>query len=105
MAEPVEGRRQVRVENPPAVRVTTRNRAEDRLDRVMAAAARPKAVGPRFEPRLPLGFQGTEDDSLQGSVRDDGDGRFILPLLSWRVGIFLFLGIWVLLWEEHGSRY
>jgi hypothetical protein len=60
-----ECRRQVGVEHPPAVRVTPDHRAEDRLDRVMAAAGRPKAVGPRFEPRLPLGFQRTEDD---GSV-------------------------------------
>ena len=32
-------------------------RRVDRLDRVVAAAARPEPVGPRLEPRLPLGLQ------------------------------------------------
>jgi len=41
-----------------AVRVAPTNRAEDRLDRVMAAAARPKAIGLRFKPRPPTRVPG-----------------------------------------------
>ena len=37
---------------------------EDRLDRVVATAARPEPVGPRLEPRLPLGFQRVDDPCL-----------------------------------------
>ena len=36
-------------------------RVEDGLDRVVAATARPKSVGLRLEPRLPLGFQRVDD--------------------------------------------
>ena len=55
------------------MRVAPGHRAEDRLDRIMTTAARPKAIGLRFEPCLPLRLQSTEDKSLQGPVRDDGN--------------------------------
>ena len=81
MIDSVECRRQIGVEYPPAVRVAPGHRAEDRLDRVMAATARPKAVGLRFEPRLPLRLQRTEDEGLQGPVRDDGNAeRALTPV-------------------------
>ena len=45
----------------------------DGLDRVMAATARPKPIGPRLEPCLPLGLQRAHDTRLQHAVEDHGD--------------------------------
>jgi hypothetical protein len=78
VVDPVERRRQIGVEDPPAVRVAARYRAEDRLDRIVAAAARAEAVGLRLEPRFPLRFQRAQDNSLEGSVPDHRDGGFIV---------------------------
>ena len=57
MVDPVERRRQVRVEYPPPGRVGALADLVDGLDRVMAATAGPEPVGPRLEPGLPLGLQ------------------------------------------------
>ena len=48
---------------------------EDRLDRVVAATARPESVRPRLEPGLPLGFQRAERQRLKAPVRDHGNSE------------------------------
>ncbi len=76
MIDPVERRRQVRVEHPPAVWVGTAaalTHLEDRLDRVVAATAGPKAIGLRFEPCLPLRLQRVDHASLQHAIDDHRD--------------------------------
>ena len=74
-------------------------------DRIVRTAARAEPVRARLEVRLEDGLEHELEGSLDYPVANGRDGRFILPLLSWRVGIFLFPGVLVLLWEEHGSRY
>lgn len=64
----VECRCQVRVEYPLPVRVAALAGQKDRLDRIVAASARPVSVGSRLEPRLLLRLQRVERDSLQSSV-------------------------------------
>jgi hypothetical protein len=49
MIDSVERRRQIRVEHPLPLGVHTPCDVEDSLDRVMAATARPKPIGPRLE--------------------------------------------------------
>ena len=91
MIDPVERRCQVRVEHPPPSRaraIAALGCLEDSLDRVMAAAAGPEAIRPRLEPRLPLWLQRIGRPRLLRAVGDDRDGRFILPLLQPRVGMF-----------------
>lgn len=56
MINAVDRRRQIRFERPPSPGVGTPGDVEDGLDRVVAATARPKPVGLRFEPCFPLGF-------------------------------------------------
>ena len=68
VADEVERGRQICVQHPPAFRVWALGRLVDRRDRVMAATAGPKSVGPRLEPCLPLGLQRVHDPSLMGSV-------------------------------------
>ena len=87
VADPVERRCQVRVEYPPAGRAGALGNLVDGLDRVVAAAARPKAIRPRLEPRFPLRLQCTGHPRLLHAVGDHRDGRFILPLLQPRVGM------------------
>ena len=48
----------------------------------MAAAARSKPIGPRLEPRLPLGLQRVHDPSLVDSVENHGDDGIKLHLLQ-----------------------
>ena len=57
MIDSVERLCQVGVKAPLAARVGTPRHLEDGLDRVMTTSARPKPIGLRFEPRLPLGLQ------------------------------------------------
>ena len=66
----VERRRQVGVKNPHPLGARPLADGVDRLDRVMAASARPEPVRTRFEPGLPLGFQRVTDPSLVASVHD-----------------------------------
>jgi hypothetical protein len=53
----VEGPGQIRVQDPSTLAAIAAQRLEDDLDRVMAAPTRPKPVGSRLEPGLPLGLQ------------------------------------------------
>jgi len=46
VVDSVERRCQIGVEDPPAVRVAARYRAEDRLDRIVAAAVQDSAGAP-----------------------------------------------------------
>ena len=71
--EHVERLRQVRVQRPQTFRALALDDFVDRSNRVMAAAARPKPVGPRLEPRFPLGLQRTRDPCLMAAVEDDGN--------------------------------
>ena len=71
----VERRCQVCVEHPSPPRVFAPGGLVDGLDRVMAATAGPKPVGPRLEPRLPLGLQRVRDHRLMGSVEDHGNSE------------------------------
>ena len=57
VADPVKRPGQIRVQHPQSSWGSALGDLKDRLDRVMAATARPKSVGPRLEPRLPLGLQ------------------------------------------------
>ena len=69
----VERRRQIRVEHPLALRAFALRNLVDRCDRVMAATTGPKPIGPRLEPRLPLGLQRAHDPRLLRTVEDHGD--------------------------------
>ena len=75
MVEPVECRRQVGVEHPQTLRVGAARRRVDGHDRVVAATARPKPVGLRLEPGLPLGFQRVDRQGLQAPVGDHGNSE------------------------------
>src|SRR5664280_3551090 len=81
MIDPVERRRQVRVQHPLPLGVCTPRDMEDGVDRVMATPARPEPVGPWLESGFPLGFQRVDHASLQHAINDDGDGAFILRSL------------------------
>ena len=61
VGDAVERPGQICVEHPPSLRALAARCAVDRVDRVMAAAAGPKPVGPRLEPGLPLGLQRVDD--------------------------------------------
>src|SRR5258705_4755954 len=70
--------------------------------RGMAPPPFPEPVRPVREGRLVIRLQQEADhvaDELAGPV---WDGRFILPLLSWRLWIFLLPGVYGLLLVEHG---
>src|SRR5215211_5551303 len=73
MVDPVECRRQVRVEDPHPFGPLALAGGVDRLDRVMAATAGPKPVGSRLEPCLPLRLQRIDRDRLPSAV---GDHRY-----------------------------
>ncbi len=73
VADLVERPGQVRVEHPRSFRVFALNDLEHRSDRVLAATAGPKSVGPRFEPCLPLGLQRVHDPGLMNPVEDHGN--------------------------------
>src|SRR5450759_5852786 len=64
MIDAVESRCQVCVQGPPPLGIRTLGDVEDGLDRIMAATARPKAIGLRFEPCFPLGLQRVDDPGL-----------------------------------------
>ena len=75
MVDAVERRRQIRVQHPPALRVLPIQRQVDRRNRVLAATARPKPIGPRLKPRLPLGLQRVEGTCLQHAINDHGNTK------------------------------
>jgi len=64
MVDLVERRRQVSIENPCPLGARPLADGIDRLDRVMAAAARPEPVTTGLEPGLPLGLQRVADPWL-----------------------------------------
>ncbi len=64
----VERSGQIGVEYPSTLCALTAQRLEDGLDGVVAAAPRPKPIGPRFEARLPLGFQRVLHASLLHAI-------------------------------------
>jgi len=71
--ELVERLGQICVQHPQSFRASALDDLVDGLDRVVAAAARPKSVGPRFEPGLPLGLQRGGDTCLMAAVGDHGN--------------------------------
>ena len=73
MVDPVERRRQIRVQHPPPLRALAVGGHVDHCDRVMAATAGPKPIRPRLEPRLPLGLQRAHDTCLLHAINDHGD--------------------------------
>ena len=73
VGDPVERPGQVRVQDPRPLRASARDDLEHGLDRVMATAARPESVGPRLEPRLPLGLQRVDDPCLMAPIGDHGN--------------------------------
>jgi hypothetical protein len=75
MVDPVERRRQVRIQDPGPLRALALADQEDRLDRVMTAPARTEAVAPHLEPGLPLGLQRIEHHGLRRTVGDHGDAE------------------------------
>ena len=81
----------IRVQHPAHLRSLDPGR--QRVQRTMRAAARPEPVGETREIRLEHGIEHLRQSALDDLVLQRRDGRFILPLLSWRVGIFLFLGV------------
>jgi hypothetical protein len=75
----VERRCQICVWRPLPLRALALDDPVDRFDRVVAAAARPEAVGLRLEPRLALGLQRTDDPCLMAPIGDHGNsGRAAL---------------------------
>ena len=75
VGDPVERPGQVSVEHPSPLRVLALGGEVDGFDRVMAAAAGSKSVGPRLEPRLPLGLQRVDDPCLMAPVENHGDSE------------------------------
>jgi hypothetical protein len=80
VSDPVECPCQICVQHPASLRVPAAHDVEDGLDRVMAATARPKPIGPRFEPRLPLGLQRIHDPCLMAAVENHGNPQRSLLL-------------------------
>lgn len=70
MVDSVERRRQVCVERPPSARVLPAGGVENGFDRVVAAAARPKSIGPWLEPCFPLGLKCPNRNRLKCAVSD-----------------------------------
>ena len=60
---------------PTPLRAVALGGLVDRLDRVMAAAAGPKPIGLRLEPRLPLRLQRVERPRLARAVKDHGNSE------------------------------
>ena len=81
----------IRVQHPAHLR--SLNPGRQRVQRTMRAAARPEPVGEAQEIRLEHGIEHLHHSALDDLVLQRRDGRFILRLLSWCVGIFLFLGV------------
>ena len=75
MVELVERRGQVRVKGPYSCGPAALARVVDRLDRVLAAAARPEPVGPGFEPGLPLRLQRVLGPCLVTAVHEHGNAE------------------------------
>ncbi len=73
VGDAVERPGQTCVQNPPPFRAVALDGLVDRLDRVVAATARPEPIGPRLEPGLPLGLQRIDRPSLVCSVGDHCD--------------------------------
>ena len=89
VADPVERRRQVRIEHPRPARsgaVAALASLEDGLDRVVAAAAGPEAIRPRLKPRFPLRFQCIGRHGLQGPVGDHWDTERAPPACAAPLG-------------------
>ena len=79
MVDGVERAGQVRVENPHPGAATGQG-VEQRLDRVVAAATRPKPIRSGLEPGLPLRLQRLTDPCLVAPVHDHWDAE--RPLLG-----------------------
>ena len=88
VADLVECACQISIKNPHPLGFPAQG-AEQRLYRVVTAATRPEPVRTGLEPGLPLGLQRITYPCLMTPIRDNRDGRFILPLLQPRVGMFL----------------
>jgi hypothetical protein len=73
MIDGVERRGQVSVQRPGALGHRALAHAVDRLDRVMAAAARPEPIRSGLEPGLPPGLQRVLDPVLMTPVQDHGN--------------------------------
>ena len=84
MIDLVERRRQVRVQQPfPLDSSSCSAWGIDRRDRIVAAAARPKPIGFRFEPRFRCGSRALPDPRLMAAVRDHWNTeRALFPFLS-----------------------
>ena len=84
MVDSVECRFQVGVEHPQALGGLAARRRVDGHNRVMTATAGTEAVDLRFQPRLPLGLQCIQCQSLEASVSDHGNSE--RALFSIRLG-------------------
>src|SRR5258707_1889818 len=74
VADLVERACQVRVKNPHPRGLPAQG-LEQRLDRVVAAAARPEPIRPGLEPGLHLGFQVFAHPALMAGVGEQGDSE------------------------------
>src|SRR5271166_3842807 len=84
----------VRIEYP--VHLPPLDPGRERVQRIMRAAPRPEPIGETPEVHLIDGVEYLDDGPLDDLVLQRGDGRFILPLLQSRVGMF---------WTGAGSRW
>ena len=73
VGDAVERPCEVCVQRPQPLRVLALGGVEDRFDRVLAAAAGPESVGPRLEPRFPLGLQRAHDPCLMAAIENHGN--------------------------------
>src|SRR5437016_13350599 len=80
----VERTRQVGVKNPYPFGTAAQD-VEQVLDRVVAAATRPKPVAAGLEPGLPLGLQRLPDPRLMAPVQDHWNAE--RPLLDLVMGL------------------
>jgi site-specific DNA recombinase len=94
VVELVERRGQVRVQRPDPCGPAALARVVDRLDRVLAAAARPEPVRSGFEPGLPFRLQRVLGPHLVTAVRENGNAeraqlriglRYVHPLDRQRI--------------------
>lgn len=77
--DPIERRRQVRTQDPHALRVLTAQGADRGLDRVTAATTCPEPTRPGLEPGLPLGFPRVPGPCLAAPVHEHGNPQFTQP--------------------------
>lgn len=84
VADAIESRRQIRIENPRPAAALLGDYYEDRFDRVLAVPAGAEAVAPCLEPGFPFWFKSVLDPCLVDPVPDHRDAERSRPAVRLR---------------------